>query len=282
MDQFALDFILQQELRLLGQSNRHFLAAGACHQALVRSGIPCDFVTEDQLSGGVPKHYRVLILPHVRIVGAKVAEALAAFVRRGGALWADGRCGFADRHLFLRRVVPGNGLDAVFGAREADQVAPFADDLLLLADGSTLPVLNEVQRLRAADSATVLATCGGYPAAVRNRFGDGVAELWGTDLAANPEADISALLTRFVAEQGVVPPFKTDSDGEAVASFASGKGVSLAVFTSLAEVPTTVMAKLPDRCMEIINDVPAVPDGDRLTLELAPGETAAVLIRTAR
>ena len=278
MDQFALDRVLQQDNRLPGQGNRHFLAAHSCHQALARAGIPCGFVTEDQLTGGVPEHMKVLILPHVRVIGAELAAKLAEFVRRGGALWADGRCGFADRHFFLRRTVPGHGLDAVFGAREADEVAPFPGDELTLADGTPLPVYNEIQRFTTANTATVLARCHGFPAAVRNRFGKGVAELWGTDLAAAPESEVGKVLLPFVAGQWVEPSVKILAGTEVVTSFLAGDGTCLAVFTSVAEVPTTVEAQLPICSGRVLTPASASLTGNRLSLTLAPGATAAVLV----
>lgn len=282
LDQFALDRVLQQDNRLPGQGNRHFTAAHACHQALVRAGIPCGFVTEDQLTDGVPEHIKVLILPHVRIIGAELAAALTQFVRRGGALWADGRCGFADRHFLLRRTVPGHGLDAVFGAREADEVAPFAGDELKLADGTTLPVYNEIQRFQVADGAAVLAHCNGFPAAVRNRFGDGAAELWGTDLAADPDADVGKALLPFVAEQGIEAPMPPSAGGEIVTSFGVGQGVLLAVFTSVSDRAVAVSARLPIRSGWVLTPDYAVLNDGILSLTLTAGDTAAVLIVNTR
>ena len=282
MDQFALDFLLETANHLPNSRQLHFNAAYACHQALVRQGIPCDFITETQLTEKIPENYRVLILPHVRIIAPETAQAIAEFVRNGGAVWADGRCGFLDRHLFLRDTVPGNGLDQVFGCRETDEVAPFETDRLIRKDGSPVKPYREIQRLKPYDSAEVLAECSGYPAAVRNRYGKGTAELWGTCLTAGPETDLSKFLPKFAEANGVQPEIRLQSGEDVIVSPLHGENVLLAVFTSLAETEQNIIAELPVTEGKLLNDVPATLSGSKAEFSIRSNETVSLLIKTVK
>lgn len=282
MDQFALDFLLEGSNGLPGFRQLHFNAAYACHQALVRQGIPCDFITETQLTEKILDRYRVLFLPHVRIIAPETAQAIAEFVRNGGAVWADGRCGFLDKHLFLRHTVPVNGLDHVFGCHEIDEVAPFASDRLRLTDGSTtLTPYREIQRFQTRDSAEVLAECNGYPAAVRHRYGKGIAELWGTWLSANPESDISGLAADFAVKHGAEPQIQIKTGEKILVSCCSGGKYLLTVFTSAADAAQSFTAALPVQPVRMVNECSAVLSGRELSIPIAPGETVVVLLETA-
>ena len=279
MDQFTADELLTCTAPGISV-RRHYEAAYACHQALVKAGIPCDFITEQQLTDGISKQYRVLILPQVRMIASGTAASIEDFVRNGGAVWADGRSGFLDKHMFLRGIVPGNGLDRVFGCRETDEVAPFENDRLILKNGDTVKPYREIQRLKPYDSAEILAECNGYPAAVRNRYGKGIAELWGTYLSAAPETDLSSFLPKFAEANGVLPEIRIRSGKDVIVSMLLGKNVLLAVFTSLAEKEQKIAAELPVAEGILLNDVPAALSGGRVEFTLRPSETLPVLIRT--
>ncbi len=281
MDQFAMDLLLETTNGLPGFRQSHFKAAYACHQALAKAGIPCDFITEAQLSEKILERYDVLFLPHVRIIAPATAAAIEDFVRNGGAVWADGRCGFLDKHLFLRCTVPVNGLDRVFGCRETDEVAPFENDRLILKDGSQVKPYREIQRLNPDETAEILAECNGYPAAVRNRCGKGTAELWGTYLSGDPEFDISGLVTEFAMKHGAKPLIRIGAGENIIASCCSGGKYLLAVFTSLADGEQTLRAVLPLRPVRILNESAAALSGDELVMSIPPGETAVVLMETA-
>ena len=101
---------------------------------------------------------------------------------------------------------------------------------LVLKDGSSLPVFREIQRLRAEGSAEVLAECNGYPAAVRNHFGNGTTELWGTCLTMNFGADLSKIIPDFAEKNGVNIPVRIKSGKNLIASCCRGGNALLAVF----------------------------------------------------
>ena len=278
MDQFADEEF--QEINIPGNHNiHHFKTAYRAHQTLILAGIPCDFITESQLDPERLKQYKVIILPHVRIIVQETAAALAEFVRNGGALWADGRCGFLDKHHFLRNTVPGNGLDRVFGCREIDEVAPFDTDRLIRKDGSQVKPYREIQRLKPYDSAEILAECNSYPAAVRNHYGKGIAELWGTYLTGNPETDLSPFLPKFAEANGVQPEIRIQRGKDVIVSMLRGEDVLLAVFTSLAETKQNIIAELPVTEGKLLNDVSATLSDGRAEFSICPYETVPLLIQ---
>lgn len=278
-DQFAADELLARTSPSI-PVQRHFQSSYACHQALAEAGIPCDFISEHQLDAQTLKSYRMLILPHVRLIAPETAEAIENFVRSGGAVWADGRCGLFDKHYYLRNTVPGNGLDRVFGCREIDEVAPRENDRLICQDGFSVTPYREIQRLKADAAAEILAWCNGYPAAVRNRYGKGIAELWGTYLSANPESDLSAFLPGFAAANGVLPEIRIKQGNEIVFSLLRGEGIMLAVFTSLAKKEQKVIIELPLESGRILNDVSADLSGRNVGFVIQKNETIPLLIET--
>ena len=85
MDEFAMETVQENCQRGI-PFLRHFNAAYACHQAFAKAGIVTDFVTEEQLGKGVLGNYRLLVLPHVRIMAPATAAAIEKFVRNGGCL----------------------------------------------------------------------------------------------------------------------------------------------------------------------------------------------------
>ena len=94
-----------------------------CYRALTAANFAVEFVSEAEAAAGELARYRVCYMPGVEVVRREAAEGLRRFVEGGGWLWADGRLGFLDEHMYLRDAVPGHGLARVFGAREEDYVA---------------------------------------------------------------------------------------------------------------------------------------------------------------
>ncbi len=278
MGEFAMEELLLSTFRTVPYL-QHYDAAYAVHQTLAKAGISADFVTESQFDSGVLSKYKVLILPHVRIITPETAEVIREFVRNGGAVWADGRCGLFDKHLFLRDTVPCNKLDELFGCREIDEVAPRESDQLILKDGSTLKPCREVQRFKVYESAEVLAECNGYPAAVRNHYGTGVAELWGTYLTVNPETDLSELIPDFAVSNNVTVPVSIEVGDDIIVSAVRSNDILFAVFTSLSNETQQVIAHFSGKPIAVLNDIPVTLKDGILKFSIAPMETMAVFVK---
>ena len=79
------------------------------------AGFQYDFLAYDEvIKSGVPRRYRVLILPACFALSDAEAKRIREFVARGGRVVADFMCGLFDQHGRGRRA---GALDDVFGVR---------------------------------------------------------------------------------------------------------------------------------------------------------------------
>jgi len=93
--------------------------------ALFKSqGFYVDFVNEDEIQAGGLGDYRLLVVPFAYAMHAATAKKIKDWVGEGGFLMAGMWCGAKDGFGFGQYVVPGFGLDEVFGARE-ERLTPF-------------------------------------------------------------------------------------------------------------------------------------------------------------
>lgn len=186
----------------------HSYAVYACFKAFERANIAVDFVTEDRILDGKLPNYKVVFLPHVEVIGQDVAAKLKEYVNGGGRLWADGRCGFLDEHVFIRAKSPGHGMDEIFGCREADFVAVRKNAELEMNSGEKLNPYLFAQYLELTVG-EARGFCNGHPIVVRNNYGKGLAELCGTyfalGLQINRDEKAMDYLVSFAKEAGVIP-----------------------------------------------------------------------------
>lgn len=81
------------------------------------NSIPTDYVNDDVIAEGGLEQYKVLVLPYSICVGKKAADKIREFVYQGGTVIADALCGYFEENGWGSEVVPGNGLDEVFGCK---------------------------------------------------------------------------------------------------------------------------------------------------------------------
>ena len=195
--------------------NDHNYAVYGCYNALERANIAVDFITEPQILEGRLANYKAVFLPHVEIMGKKVADKLEDYVLNGGWLWADGRCAFLDEHVYIRQESPGHGLVDVFGCREADFVALRDESQIIMNNGSKLTPHLFLQYLEPVGGNAV-AECGGHTVIVRNRYGKGTAELNGTyftkGLQVCKNTENMDYLVNFALAAGVSPRLKLNPE----------------------------------------------------------------------
>ena len=205
MDQAAYDHLSGNVEKM----HTHLRCALQCHRSLAQSGIPADFVSESVMNEKVLSAYKVIFIPQVRLVSAETAAILRKFVADGGAVWADGRFAFLDEYVCLRRRVPGHGLDELFGGFECDEIAPRPDMIIRSREYGDITPCRELQRFQAFPESQVIADCNGFPAALRNHYGRGCAELWGTPLAyadmLNGTNQLDRIIAGFAVKNGVSP-----------------------------------------------------------------------------
>lgn len=259
-----------------GICDEHNDAVYGCYKALNRANIAVDFITE--LTLDTLKRYKVLFVPQVEMVSREVAQILRQFVADGGALWADGRCGWLDDHVYLRSTVPGNGLAELFGCCEEDFVA-FPEPVRLAKARS----YRHLQYLHPT-TGEELARTGRHVTAVRNQFGQGETELWGSYVTLGlqregEDADTMDQISDFAFRHGVRPVVETTPPQALECSRLAGERADLFVIGNRRHEPCTVELSFPDSYREFGTAGQSQPGGSRLTLALGARETRIVIGR---
>ncbi len=150
-------------------------AHGGIFRGFWTRGVSPLVVEPEDLLDGPPSWLRLLAVPCNVSVSRATAEALAAFVRSGGALLTEGRFALLDEDGRLRPHVPGGGLAEVLGFEETDFTARMCGSID--TSWGTLALENDYfQTLALADDTDVLLrTRDGTPALVARRVGRGMA-----------------------------------------------------------------------------------------------------------
>ena len=149
------------------------------YSAIIHQGTPLDFVIED----GNLKNYRVLFLADAH-VSRRDSEAIAAWVKAGGTLFATAGAGMFDElnrpNTILRTVLGVNpaGLDAPASSYVGmvKQELPFAAPVdEILGESGNTPVYGVRSRVKAAGAKVQLKFKSGAPALTLNSQGRGMA-----------------------------------------------------------------------------------------------------------
>jgi beta-galactosidase len=211
-------------------------AQRSLYASLKSQGHVLDFLREDQVAAGALARFRLLCLPLAYALPQACARAIAAWVEGGGHLVGGMFCAAKDEHGFGQAVVPGHGLDRVFGGRETRIDPVYSPDDRPVSNfgeawdppitgrpaftvvsplGPRCPRGAVVRGFRyraalAAVGATVVATGeDGEPAILHRRHGSGSAVLIGScPIAADDFAEdgLAALLGDVAAAAGVEAP----------------------------------------------------------------------------
>lgn len=141
-----------------------------CHELLWRNNIPADLLPLEHLDH--LSDYEYVFLPCLFAISKDVAEKLADYVKQGGTLIADAMMGIKDHQGRCGTLIPGQGLDKVFGFTEDEKFDP--TDSTLIGDGKELFAPHVVQTLCVLDKkAKILAEFDEKPAMLVHSFGKG-------------------------------------------------------------------------------------------------------------
>ncbi len=162
------------------------------HRAFFERGILVDFLHVMDLVPERLNEYRLLIVPYPVMMSKANIQRLIDFVKEGGTLVAEARCGWIDERGFSSDVYPGGGLHEVFGCRE-DSLLPLRETskIIIKAPHESLPFLRQGDHLDALffeesfelidDKSVVLAEFeNGKPAMVYAPYGKGKAIIVGS------------------------------------------------------------------------------------------------------
>ncbi|MGD8537516.1 MAG: beta-galactosidase [Candidatus Aminicenantes bacterium] len=162
------------------------------HRAFFERSILVDFLHVLDLDSEMLNQYKLLIVPYPVMMSEAHIQHLIEYVRSGGALVAEARCGWIDERGFSSDVYPGGGLHKVFGCREAS-LSPLRkiSKIIIKSPHESLPLLRPGDHLDTlffeesfelvGDKSVVLAEFeNGKPAMVYSPYGKGKAIIVGS------------------------------------------------------------------------------------------------------
>jgi hypothetical protein len=208
------------------------------HRAFFERNIPVDFLHVRDLGTARAEGYKLLIAPYPVMMSRPHVGALVEYVRGGGTLLAEARCGWIDEKGASSPVVPGGGLDQVLGCREIE-LTPLAktgtititaadEAFPLLKPGDTLDSLffEESFDVFGGASRVVAAFSDGRPAVVAAPFGRGRAIIVGSFLGS------------------AYHHFKNPNNGKFFAGLADGLLITAPVRVTASEPDALIEARL--------------------------------------
>ena len=165
---------------LLAEQSGYDSYADAVHGAyrgFFDSNVQADFVLVDHID-----EYDVLYLPYPIMLSREHADALAAWVERGGHLLSDGCPGYFGDEAHVGEVQPNHGLDRLFGCveRSVAFMPDILDDLHLTVHGARIRGGLYRQSYEPTTGSALGSYDDGSVAAVENVYGHGTATLVGT------------------------------------------------------------------------------------------------------
>jgi len=176
-------------------ADMHMQSLISYYRYFAENNIAVDFIHRRDLEASDLSQYKLIIVPYPLMFSQRAADGLKRFVEKGGKILAEARLAWNDERGFAAAVIPGMGLQEVFGAKEAS---------LKMVDGVTMRFTDsgknflrgvgfkedlqggyfaESLELLPGSSAQVLAKFEDEtPAIIANRYGPGEAILVGTFL----------------------------------------------------------------------------------------------------
>jgi beta-galactosidase len=276
------------------------------HRAFFERNIPVDFLHVVDLGTARAAGYRLIIAPYPVMMSRPHVEALGAYVRNGGTLLTEARCGWVDEKGASSPIVPGGGLHEVFGCRETE-LTPLAktgvveikaadEAFPLLAPGDKLDSLffEETFDVFGKESRVVATFADGRPAVVAAPFGKGRAIIAGSFLGSayhhfkNPNnGKFFAGLAEWLKIRPAVRVTASDPDAVVESRLLQGDGYAILFGFNRGEKAVTAKFGIVSEAKRITAAdletglaVPTVKDGERTVVEkrLEPSEVWVVRI----
>ena len=211
------------------------------------------------------------------VMSKAVADKIREFTANGGAVWADGRCAYLDEHVFLRRMIPGHGLDEMFGCQEADFIAARDTEFRL---GSLRGYM--FRQYLAPTTGNVLAEENGKALIVRNKFGKGETLLAGSYITlglqrlGSDEATMNAI-AEFASRHGVKPVLNVAPSAEIECSVMYGPHADVFILGNRTQTTVTARVELENTYVSFAQNGVRRNGGTVLEQPLAPEETVMVI-----
>ncbi len=242
----------QPSLSNLGNAERDSLTG--LYRAFFEQQVPIDFVHPEDVIHNKLNQYKILFMPFPVMLSKVTAEGIKNYIQSGGTVVAEARLGWNDERGFASDIIPGFGLNEVFGAREK-LIRPVEHPLLTIK-GQAQPVPGAAyeEELEPRPGAHVLGQfADGEPAVVANSWGKGKAILIGSFVAlaynAGPSDAAKQFLISLARAAGVSQELEIAGQGTSeleARRMVSGREQLVFVFNhSKSSADSTVSIHLP-------------------------------------
>ncbi len=291
----------QPSLSKLGNAERDSLLG--LYRAFFEAHIPVNFVSAQDVAGNKLGAYKILFLPFPVMLSKDVAEGVKRYVESGGTAVSEARLAWNDERGFASDVIPGFGLDQVFGAKEklirpTDAARIVMEPGTLAASPAAVNGAAFEEELEPATGARVLGRfANGKPAIIENATGKGKGILIGSFVALGYQKDNAAPAKQFflslARDAGVAPDLQVTGEGTANVEVRrlvnNHEQIVFAFNHSNAPVDATVSITLPWKTQQARNlqdDSPVTfttnQNGVVLHKNLAGGESWIVSLEASR
>lgn len=212
------------------------------YRAFFERNIFVDFLHVIDLVPERLSQYKLLIVPYPVMMSKSHIKRLIEFVKDGGVLVAEARCGWNDERGFSSDIIPGGGLHELFGCRESHlmplgrtskiKIKASHESIPFLVEGDTLDALflEEAFDLIGENSQVLAEFKDGKPAMVYASYGKGKAIIVGSFIGSayhhfnNPNnAIFFAGLAEWLGIPKLVKVNSSDKDVFIAAKFLEGK-----------------------------------------------------------
>jgi beta-galactosidase len=212
----------QESLSKLGNAERDSLLG--LYKAFTETHIPIDFIHPQDVVNDRLGQYKIVFLPYPVMLSKDVGEGIARYVQNGGTAVAEARLAWNDERGFASDVIPGFGLEKVFGAKEKVIRPAEKPEILISSSLPGLAAQTEIpgeafeESLEPLQGSRVLAKFkDGSAAIVENLSGKGKAILIGSFVALAYEKEHSEsskqLMLSLAKAAGVSPDVDVSGPG---------------------------------------------------------------------
>jgi beta-galactosidase len=194
-------------------------------RAFSEQQISVDFVSTQEVAQNRLSQYKIMFVPFPVMLSKDVADGIKLYIQGGGTVVAEARLAWNNQRGFASPVIPGLGLDKVFGAREK-VIQPKDKPQITITDSSNLSGLTShlvsgaafEEDLEPYPGSRVLGRFeDGEPAVIENSTGKGKAILIGSLLALayeeHHDAGTQQLLVSLARLAGVPTEVKVSGPG---------------------------------------------------------------------
>ncbi len=265
------------------------------YRALFPTNVPVDFIHINELDN--IGQYKLVILPYPLMLPEKTGKQFADYVGNGGTLVAEARTGWNNERGYAADVIPGMGLDLVFGCKETDVQTVPGGRISLEWTGTEIPGIRPRDRIpgrafeetlepRGRQSRIVAHWSSGAPAAVTSTYGKGKTLALGTYIGAAYESLRDETARRLIAGlaewAGVESPVSASTEVE-VRLLESGKDTLMFVFNhqQQASAPEITLRRSDEVvATDVVTGSPVTStrsrEGLRISRRMEPGDVWVV------